>query len=37
KRKADIIIPDGAQKKTVIDIIYKKVRQLLKKNGVKNV
>ncbi|WP_234366898.1 uridine kinase, partial [Francisella tularensis] len=36
KRKADIIIPDGAQNKTVIDIIYNKVRQLLKKNGVKN-
>ncbi|MFC4891789.1 uridine kinase [Pseudofrancisella aestuarii] len=30
KRKADIIIPDGAQNKTVIDIIYNKVKQLLK-------
>lgn len=30
KRKADIIIPDGAQNKTVIDIIYSKVKQLLK-------
>ncbi|QIV95805.1 uridine kinase [Allofrancisella inopinata] len=30
KRKADIIIPDGAQNKTVIDIVYNKVKQLLK-------
>jgi len=36
KRKADIIIPDGAQNKTVINVIYNKVKQLLKKNGVKN-
>ncbi|MBD2809218.1 uridine kinase, partial [Francisella tularensis] len=36
KRQADIIIPDGSQNKTVIDIIYNKVRQYLKKNGVKN-
>ncbi|MDE5020762.1 uridine kinase, partial [Francisella tularensis subsp. holarctica] len=36
KRKADIIIPDGAQNNSVIDIIYNKVRLLLKKNGVKN-
>ncbi len=31
KRKADIIIPDGAQNKVVIDIIYNKVKQLLNK------
>ncbi|AXA34021.1 MULTISPECIES: uridine kinase [Francisella] len=36
KRKADIIIPDGAQNKTVINVIYNKVKQLLKKNGVRN-
>lgn len=36
KRKADIIIPDGAQNKPVINVIYNKVKQLLKKNGVKN-
>ena len=30
KRKADIIIPDGAQNKTVIEVIYNKVKQLLK-------
>jgi uridine kinase len=36
KRQADIIIPDGAQNKTVIDIIYNKVNQIITNSGDKN-
>ena len=32
KRKADIIVPDGAKNKTVIDVVYNKIKQILKNN-----